>query len=124
MKPRHVCYLPFHKRLMCSAPVFTELIPTALLTPFPRFAVIEAQNTLSKSVLEKCPGRSELEKLITKLMDYPKNGMPFKRGGTQFQRFAHSLVKVANDWKLCVVWDGDVAPVPVVPAACLEPVCL
>lgn len=45
-------------------------------------AVIEAQNKLSGSVLEKCPGRPELEQLITKLMDYPRNHIPFKRGGT------------------------------------------
>lgn len=44
-------------------------------------AVIDAQNTLSSSVLEKCPGRPELEELITKLMDYPRNHIPFKRGG-------------------------------------------
>eukprot|EP00892_Ulva_mutabilis_P009337 jgi/Ulvmu1/6776/UM030_0114.1 len=41
---------------------------------------IEAQNKLSSSVLEKCPGRGELEDLITKLMDYPRSHMPFKRG--------------------------------------------
>ena len=36
---------------------------------------------LTKEVLAKCEGREELKQVLTKLMDYPRQGVPYKRGG-------------------------------------------
>jgi hypothetical protein len=42
---------------------------------------VDAQNVLTDAVLSKCEGREELKELLKKLMDYPKQGVPYKRGG-------------------------------------------
>jgi hypothetical protein len=44
-------------------------------------AVVDAQNSLTDSVMSQCHGREQLKDLITELMDYPRHGIPFKRGG-------------------------------------------
>lgn len=82
-------------------------VPCPLFHPAPSSsppicgAVIDAQNKLSGSVLEKCPGRPELEQLITKLMDYPRNHIPFKRGGmrsisTNMDFKLHKFLRIAR----------------------------
>mmetsp|Transcript_25826 Transcript_25826/g.72321 ORF Transcript_25826/g.72321 Transcript_25826/m.72321 type:complete len:814 (-) Transcript_25826:260-2701(-) len=45
---------------------------------------VEEQNKLTASVLEQCPNRSHFKEALTKMMDYPKYGCPFKRGDRYF----------------------------------------
>ncbi len=45
---------------------------------------INAQNKITFPYLQKIPGRSKIHKRLTKLWDYEKYGMPFKRGGRYF----------------------------------------
>lgn len=92
----HVCYhsvspstrdsaiqcLCIAEKNACALPMSGHPVPSS--SPPMCGAVIDAQNKLSGSVLEKCPGRPELEQVITKLMDYPRNHIPFKRGGMLF----------------------------------------
>lgn len=42
---------------------------------------MDAQNILTGAVLAKCEGREELKEVFKKLVDYPKQGVPYKRGG-------------------------------------------
>jgi hypothetical protein len=44
-------------------------------------AVIESQNAVSSAVLARCEGREKLKGLVSSIMDHPKKGIPFKRGG-------------------------------------------
>lgn len=44
-------------------------------------AVIDKQNELTSRVLARCEGRSQIKDLVSKIMDYPKRGLPWKRGG-------------------------------------------
>ncbi len=47
-------------------------------------AWVEAQNRLTFSYLEKLPGREWLKQRLTALWNYPKYGVPFKRGNRYF----------------------------------------
>lgn len=44
-------------------------------------AVIDAQNGVTDKVLAGCDGRPQIRELVSKIMDYPKRGLPWKRGG-------------------------------------------
>ena len=44
-------------------------------------AVVDAQNALSQSVLQRCETRAGFKDLMNELYDYPRYGCPYKRGG-------------------------------------------
>lgn len=46
----------------------------------PKCAVVEAQNALTNSVLEKCGTREKFKELMTRLYNYERFSCPFKRG--------------------------------------------
>jgi prolyl oligopeptidase len=45
---------------------------------------ITAQNKLTDSVLEACPGREDLKKRLTEMYNYPKSSSPFRKNDTLF----------------------------------------
>ena len=45
---------------------------------------VQTQVKLTESVLEKCETREKLREKITKLLDHPRYGAPFKRGVKYF----------------------------------------
>lgn len=47
---------------------------------------------LADAVLAKCGDREGLRQVLTKLMDYPKRSVPYKRGGVPFLRSSCVLV--------------------------------
>lgn len=42
--------------------------------------IVAAQNKVTDGVLAQCQNRAPFKKLLTRMMDYPKYGCPFKRG--------------------------------------------
>ena len=46
----------------------------------PNDAVVDAQNALTDSVLEKCGTREKFKELMTRLYNYERFSCPFKRG--------------------------------------------
>ena len=46
----------------------------------PNTAVVEAQNALTSSVLDKCGTREKFKELMTRLYNYERFSCPFKRG--------------------------------------------
>ena len=53
---------------------------TNMTNHVPRFAVVEAQNALTNSVLERCSTREKFKDLMTRLYNYERFSCPFKRG--------------------------------------------
>ncbi|KAG2492774.1 hypothetical protein HYH03_008938 [Edaphochlamys debaryana] len=47
-------------------------------------AFVTEQNKLTEQVLAECDTREQLRSLLTTLYDYPKYGLPFKRGGRYY----------------------------------------
>lgn len=45
---------------------------------------VAAQNEVTFSYLNQLPGREKINSRLTELMDYPRNGTPFKRAGKYF----------------------------------------
>lgn len=45
---------------------------------------VEAQNKVTNKLIQKLPYRAEIESRLTKLWDYEKHGVPFKRGDRYF----------------------------------------
>ena len=50
-------------------------------------AVIDKQNEVTATAFAQCEGRQKLKTLISSIMDYPKKGIPWKRGRAPFEFF-------------------------------------
>ena len=68
----------------------------------PNFAVVEAQNALTNSVLERCGTREKFKDLMTRLYNYERFSCPFKRGSRC--ALACTVCGVAD----CIPRDGPV----------------
>lgn len=63
-------------------------------------AVIDDQNALTQRVLKRCEGRAGLASLISRIMDHPRHGIPFKRGGAPLPATA-AFLSVLRSFPSC-----------------------
>ncbi len=45
---------------------------------------VESQNQLTRDTLDQVPGRDAMVRRLTELLDYPRHGLPVKKGGWVF----------------------------------------
>ena len=84
---------------------------------------VEAQNKVTNKVIQELPYRAEIESRLTKLWDYEKYGVPFKRGdryfyykndGLQNQSVLYKLEKLDGEPTVLVIQTNGpkTAPTP------------